>query len=48
MSKLIIILAVVVVAVAVVRVKVKKAEHWYRALHGIQTTLKRSHTDHTV
>jgi len=35
---------VVVVVVAVV----KKAEHLYRALHGIQTTLKRSGMDHTA
>jgi len=26
----------------------KKAEHLYTALHGIQTTLKRSGMDHTV
>ena len=25
-----------------------KAEHWYSALHGIQTTLKRSGMDHTA
>jgi len=30
------------------RLKVKKAEHLYSALHGIQTTLKRSGMDHTV
>ena len=29
-------------------IKVKKAEHLYSALHGIQTTLKRSGMDHTV
>ena len=28
--------------------KGKKAEHLYSALHGIQTTLKRSGMDHTV
>ena len=27
---------------------VKKPEHLYSALHGIQTTLKRSGMDHTV
>jgi len=29
-------------------VKKSKAEHLYSALHGIQTTLKRSGMDHTV
>jgi len=29
-------------------VKRKEAEHLYRALHGIQTTLKRSGMDHTA
>jgi len=28
--------------------QLKKAEHLYSALHGIQTTLKRSGIDHTV
>jgi len=28
--------------------KKSKAEHLYSALHGIQTTLKRSGMDHTV
>jgi len=27
---------------------IKKAEHLYSALHGIQTTLERSGMDHTV
>jgi len=31
-----------------VRTSDKKAEHLYSALHGIQTTLKRSGMDHTV
>ena len=29
-------------------IKTVKAEHLYSALHGIQTTLKRSDMDHTV
>jgi len=36
-------------AVRVLLLKIKvKAEHLYSALHGIQTTLKRSGMDHTV
>jgi len=31
-----------------VSVKYSKAEHLYSALHGIQTTLKRSGMDHTI
>jgi len=34
--------------ISITLVKAKKAEHLYSALHGIQTTLKRSGMDHTV